>query len=235
MSKNLFFIVAMAAISITTSCQKEEENVPVNPAVNAAFSFDITGTDSLTVNFTNNSTNGANYEWDFGDGNTSNDENPTHTYAFYKSYNVKLTVTGEDGSTTSATRTVNVVGDYLEASLGDYSVGGKFIMGSSSQNLQGTMSVQKGAGANIVLNVDGELITTEDVVLLDDGFAFNLVPGANASGENRTGETVETINGTPYHGRFRFNASGNSTIHINMVYKSGGQTLYQIQAILTKM
>ena len=230
MTKNLFFIVAMTAISLTTSCKKE------NAPVEAAFSFDISATDPLTVNFINNSTNGANYEWDFGDGNTSNDENPTHSYAFYKSYNVKLTVTGEDGSTTSdATRTVNVEGDYLEASLGNYSIGGQFIMGSNSQNLVGTMSVEKGAGANIVLNVDGELITTEDVVLLDDGFAFNLVPGTNASGENRTGETVETINGTPYHGRFRFNASGNSTIHVNMVYKSGGQTLYQIQAILTKM
>lgn len=156
MSKNLFFIVAMAAISITTSCEKEN--------------------DPLVVEV-----------------------------------------------------------DYLEASLGRYSVGGLFIEGSNYFNLQGTMSVDKGAGANIVLNVDGELITTEDVVLLDDGFAFNLVPGTNASGENRTGETADIINGTPYHGRFRFNASGNSTIRVNMVYKSGGQTLYQIQASLTKM
>jgi pullulanase/glycogen debranching enzyme len=155
MSKNLFFIVAMAAISITTSCEKENEPL--------------------------------------------------------------------------------VVVDYLEASLGNYSVGGIYKVDGFNFDLQGTMSVDKGAGANIVLNVDGELITTEDVVLLDDGFAFNLVPGTNADGENRTGETVDIINGTPYHGRFRFNASGNSTIHVNMVYKSGGQTLYQIQAILTKM
>jgi PKD repeat protein len=228
MKKIIIFIVGIATVSLIASCGKE--------VVEAGFSHEISESNPLIVTFTNNTTNGAIYEWDFGDGKTSSDENPTHSYSYYGSYDVKLTATGEDGATTSeATNTVTVEGDYIEESLGSYSVGGKFIMGSTTQNLQGTMSVQKGTGANIVLNVDGELITTEDVVLLNDGFAFNLVPGTNSDGADRTGETVETIDGTPYHGRFIFDASGNSQISVNMVYKSGGQDLYRIQAILSKI
>lgn len=36
---------------------------------------------------------GLTYLWDFGDGNTSTAQSPTHTYATYGIYNVKLTVT----------------------------------------------------------------------------------------------------------------------------------------------
>ncbi|HLS70981.1 MAG TPA: PKD domain-containing protein, partial [Chitinophagaceae bacterium] len=39
--------------------------------------------------------NADNYTWDFGDGNTSNDENPTHTYADNGNYTVTLTVSNE--------------------------------------------------------------------------------------------------------------------------------------------
>ncbi len=50
---------------------------------------------SLTVAFTNESTGGNFYQWDFGDGNTSTAENPTHTYANSGTYSVRLTVGGD--------------------------------------------------------------------------------------------------------------------------------------------
>lgn len=49
------------------------------------------------VAFTNTSTNGATYAWDFGDGSTSTQQNPTHTYAANGTYTVCLTVTSADG------------------------------------------------------------------------------------------------------------------------------------------
>src|SRR5690554_6521739 len=64
------------------------------------------------TNFVNTSTipsgNITDWAWDFGDGNTSNLENPSHTYAAENKYNVSLTVTSNQGCmhTTNGTSTV---------------------------------------------------------------------------------------------------------------------------------
>ncbi len=46
--------------------------------------------------------------WDFGDGNTSTDPNPEHSYAVAGTYNVKLTVTTQYGCENSITQSINV-------------------------------------------------------------------------------------------------------------------------------
>ncbi len=46
--------------------------------------------DSITVHFNNTSTNGTNFLWSFGDGNTDTTMNPTHTYTVSGTYTVKL-------------------------------------------------------------------------------------------------------------------------------------------------
>jgi PKD repeat protein len=67
----------------------------VNTEPTAAFSF--TNAD-LVVTFTNTSTDhesmasALHYNWDFGDGMTSTDQNPVHTYAAAGSYDVTLEV-----------------------------------------------------------------------------------------------------------------------------------------------
>ncbi len=57
------------------------------------FSFE---TNNHQVNFNNLSTNCTSYEWDFGDGTTSNEENPTHEYAQAGTYEVTLTTYRND-------------------------------------------------------------------------------------------------------------------------------------------
>ncbi|MEA3447421.1 MAG: PKD domain-containing protein, partial [Bacteroidota bacterium] len=52
------------------------------------------------VQFTDQSSNADTWEWDFGDGNTSTDQNPLHTYASNGTYTVSLTVTNGAGSDT---------------------------------------------------------------------------------------------------------------------------------------
>ena len=49
------------------------------------------------VNFLKGGSGGVSYKWEFGDGQTSTDANPTHTYAEAKRYTAKLTVTYADG------------------------------------------------------------------------------------------------------------------------------------------
>ena len=46
------------------------------------------------VNFTNESFNGLTYAWDFGDGETSEEENPTHVYTEAGTYTITLAVDG---------------------------------------------------------------------------------------------------------------------------------------------
>jgi PGF-pre-PGF domain-containing protein len=74
----------------------------------AAFSANVTEGDApLTVAFTDASTGAAIWSWDFGDGSTSTDRNPVHTYATPGTYTVNLTVTNKAGSS-SATATITV-------------------------------------------------------------------------------------------------------------------------------
>jgi len=74
----------------------------VPPSV--GFSFEQSSTNYLEYTFTNSSTGATSYEWDFGDGNTSTEESPTHVYATHNIYTVTLTaMEGSLSSTLSQT------------------------------------------------------------------------------------------------------------------------------------
>jgi PKD repeat protein len=53
--------------------------------------------DAYTVNFTNSTTGGTSYKWDFGDGTTSTNENPSHVYPGKGKYVATLYVTSGNG------------------------------------------------------------------------------------------------------------------------------------------
>lgn len=103
---------------ITVDC---DDIVSVAPAPTADFSADITeACGSLTVQFTDLSTeNPTSWEWDFGDGNTSNEQSPQYTYINPGTYTVSLTVTNTGGSDTHTVSDYIVVHDQLVVSNGD--------------------------------------------------------------------------------------------------------------------
>ncbi|MGQ3012123.1 MAG: GEVED domain-containing protein [Flavobacteriales bacterium] len=74
--------------------------------------FNIASTVSLAVELNNTSSNAIGYLWDFGDGNTSTDENPTHIYTSGNVYVITLTVYGECDTVTT-TQTASVVASGL--------------------------------------------------------------------------------------------------------------------------
>jgi hypothetical protein len=79
--------------------------VAIQRAPRASFSFQRVDNQ---VAFTDTSTGGpTNWQWDFGDGNSSTQQNPVHTYAAPGSYIVVLTVSNAVGSD-SANATVAI-------------------------------------------------------------------------------------------------------------------------------
>jgi len=132
-------------------------------AMTVAFSADQTdGAPPLTVQFTDESdVDGAiAWEWDFGDGATSNLQNPSHTYLTSGFFDVTLTVTGDVGPLTLVSTDLIVT---LVA--GDVDLNGvleaadvtKFIEGwrSTSVNLSNTEMIMQGdLNRNGVTNFD---------------------------------------------------------------------------------
>jgi PKD repeat protein len=59
------------------------------------------------VAFTGTKSGGVSYKWDFGDGTSSTEANPRHTYATFGTFTAKLTVTYADGETATTQITVN--------------------------------------------------------------------------------------------------------------------------------
>jgi len=84
----------------------------IDPTVD--FSADILSGDiPLAVQFTEEVNPGvgnvASRLWDFGDGNTSGQENPLHTYTVAGTYTVSLTITNDFEGTTTETKTDYIV------------------------------------------------------------------------------------------------------------------------------
>jgi hypothetical protein len=81
------------SVTVTTSCGVGEDTIDV---INASSQPAFAGQQFyLTFKFTNQSVNGVTYLWDFGDGETSTEEHPTHLFAQNGEYNVCLTAYGE--------------------------------------------------------------------------------------------------------------------------------------------
>ena len=74
-------------------------NFPVDDLTLA--NFDFVPLNDFGIAFTNTSLEGDDYFWDFGDGNMSTDENPTHVYSSVGTFDVMLVSTNPCGSDTT--------------------------------------------------------------------------------------------------------------------------------------
>jgi PKD repeat protein len=93
-----FVLVFLGAMAMGSSCHRGDN---VNPSNKPAAKFSISGYEiaaPCTISFINISSNATSYAWNFGDGTTSTQFNPTHIYSSGGSYQITLTVTGPEGT-----------------------------------------------------------------------------------------------------------------------------------------
>jgi gliding motility-associated-like protein len=88
------------------SATKTISIIPMIPAID--YGQNQSGCPPLSVNFFNNTLDATTYLWAFGDGNTSLQDAPTHTYHTSGTYQVKLTAQGPGGVATANDVTIEV-------------------------------------------------------------------------------------------------------------------------------
>lgn len=96
------------AFSIEVSSDQIKSNESLNSVLvivqpgflkpTSGFSFNAVDGDPLSVAFVNESLNASTYKWDFGDGNTSTEMEPSHSYSMAGTYKVTLTTIGLAGN-----------------------------------------------------------------------------------------------------------------------------------------
>ena len=201
-----------------------------------------------TISFTDNSIGATAWQWDFGDGNTSNIQNPTHTYITAGTFNVKLTVTN-GGCSNSITKTVNVITRYPGLSL-TYDQGAKcknipfqFTAVTIPANTSNYMwrfsdgATATGSSTTHAFTVTGpqwvQLITTDLNGCLDSTAqktlqsfgpiaSFTFIPNPQCTGQDVTFNNTSTTDGTNAITSALWNfGDGNTTNNINpsVLYK----------------
>jgi uncharacterized repeat protein (TIGR01451 family) len=134
------------------------KDVPV-----ANFTADITnGNTSQAIQFTDNSTgNPASWAWDFGDGTTSTEQNPTHTYAKSGTYTVKLTVTNAAGSSEKTIADYITIVDTTAPVPSANPAGGPY---NTTQTVNLTATDNEDPNPKIYYTLDGSIPTTSSTL-----------------------------------------------------------------------
>ena len=112
-AKLLSYVMVVAiGMMVVTSCNEdlpEAGSIPDETPPTAGFSYTASSESNLTINFTNLSASATQYMWDFGDGNTSTDKEPSNSYADFGTYTVTLTSSDNLGVNSTVTGEVMVV------------------------------------------------------------------------------------------------------------------------------
>ncbi|MBN2486101.1 MAG: PKD domain-containing protein [Bacteroidales bacterium] len=94
---------------LVTGMKTDDGGTAELPAPVASFSASaLTGCAPCQVYFENSSSNGENFLWDFGNGQTSTLRNPSTNYTKPGIYNISLTVTNKNGTAGKSTKPITI-------------------------------------------------------------------------------------------------------------------------------
>ncbi|TMU56095.1 PKD domain-containing protein [Flagellimonas algicola] len=174
--------------------------------------------DFLEYTFANSSTGATSYEWDFGDGNTSTEESPTHVYASAAEYTVTLVATNESNLSNSLAQNINILApvtadftfqvdpdDYRTYTFTDASEGAEMLLWEFGDGFQFT-----GMDPSHTYTEDGIYtvtltatsitgnthVATEDLVV-SDGFVVQVLNGTFDEFTVNTGDNADAWDMTP--------------------------------------
>lgn len=101
------FLAAILSVPLLFNSCEEDDPEPAEDPV-ASFQYEISEENYLEVSFSNFSQNAETYSWAFGDGETSTEENPVHTYAEAGNYDVVLSAVNADGVSADFSQTIEI-------------------------------------------------------------------------------------------------------------------------------
>ena len=184
----------------------------------AGFSSTQSETNFLEYTFTNSSTGATSFEWNFGDGNTSTEESPTHVYESANMYTVTLNATNDSNLSTELTKTITILApvtaaftsqvdanDYRTFSFMDASEGADMLLWEFGDGFQFT-----GMNPTHTYDADGiytvtltatsitgnTSVTTQDVVV-SQGFVVQVLNGTFDEFTVNTGDNADAWDMTP--------------------------------------
>lgn len=91
------------------SSDSEQIQIFINPTPVSEFETDGNLNPLTPISFINTSSGAVKYQWNFGDGLTSSEASPSHTFFNVQNYTVSLIATNEWGCTAAKSQTISII------------------------------------------------------------------------------------------------------------------------------
>jgi len=185
-------LLILAAILIIVpllgvACSDDDDGGTTTAATAKFSASPESGMGPLTVTFTDQSTGDiTTWEWDFDNDGVadSTDQNPSHTFTgsdksnlIAQSYTVVLTVTGADGATDQAEKTISVTPDYPEMNLVfSYAMATSQVEAQHGEKFAELLELYTGGAVQVTIHGGGTLFNYgEDWAAVKDGSMVDFI------------------------------------------------------------